>query len=70
MMVTIANNNSSTDAEISVIDIYGNVKFTLKKNLLQGNNMIEISAEALPHGPYFLKLSTKYGKDSKAFYKL
>jgi hypothetical protein len=70
MMATIFSRNSNVEAEITIYDIYGTRKLTVKKLLAQGNNMIEIGTEFLYHGPYFLKVSTKNGIDSKAFYKL
>lgn len=70
MMATIYSRNSNAEAEITVYDIYGTAKFRIKKLLQQGNNMIEIGCESLYHGPYFLKVTTKNGRDSKAFYKL
>ena len=70
MVATIYSRNSNIEAEISIFDIYGTPKLNLKKLLSQGNNMIEIGTEFLPHGPFFLKVSTKNGRDSKAFYKL
>ena len=70
MAATIFSRTGNVEAEISIFDIYGIVKLTIRKTLLQGNNIIEIGAESLYHGPYFLKVTTKSGKDSKAFYKL
>ncbi|MES2005655.1 MAG: PKD domain-containing protein [Bacteroidota bacterium] len=70
MMATIYSRNSNTEAEITVYDIYGLPKLTIKRTLSQGNNIIEVGCEALYHGPYFLKVSTRNGRDSKAFYKL
>lgn len=70
MMAAIFSRNNDTEAEITVYDIYGMPKLTVKRTLSQGNNMVEIDCGALYHGPYFLKVSTKKGKDSKAFYKL
>ncbi len=70
MMATIFSRNSNVEAEISIYDIYGNGKMNIKKMLTQGNNVIEIATDFLPHGPYFLKVSTKNGRDSKTFYKL
>jgi PKD repeat protein len=70
MMATIYSRNNNAEAEITVFDIYGTAKFRIKKLLQQGNNMIEIGCESLYHGPYFLKVTTKNGRDSKAFYKL
>lgn len=70
MIANIFSRNSDTEAEITVYDIYGMPKLTVKRSLSQGNNMVEINCESLYHGPYFLKVSTRKGKDSKAFYKL
>lgn len=70
MMATLFSHSNHVEAEITIYDIYGIPKLTLKRTLLQGNNMIEINCESLYHGPYFLKVNTKNGKDSKAFYKL
>lgn len=70
MMATIYSRNNNAETEITVFDIYGTAKFRLKKLLQQGNNMIEIGCESLYHGPYFLKVTSKNGRDSKAFYKL
>ncbi len=70
MIVTIWSRNNNVEAEVSVFDIYGLGKINNKKILMQGNNIIEVPTESLYHGPYFLKVSTKNGRDSKAFYKL
>lgn len=71
MMATIySRSNNNTEAEITIYDIYGTAKLRIKKMLQQGNNMIEIGCEFLYHGPYFLKVTTKSGRDTKAFYKL
>ena len=70
MLATIWSRNNNTEVEISIIDIYGANKLGLKKVLSQGNNIVEINVPNLYHGPYFLKVVSKGGKDSKAFYKL
>lgn len=70
MMVTIWSSNNNSEVEISIYDIYGTGKMNMKKVLSQGNNIIEISALSLPRGPYFLKVTSKTDRDSKAFYKL
>ena len=70
MLATIWSRNTDTEVEISIYDIYGTNKMTIKKKLGQGNNIIEISVANLYHGPYFLRVSSKNGHDSKAFYKL
>lgn len=70
MMATLYSRNSNVEAEITVFDIYGVAKIRLKKLLQQGNNQVEMGCESLYQGPYFLKVTTKTGKDSKLFYKL
>ena len=70
MITTIYSRNNNTDAEISIIDAFGNRRLSLKKTLASGNNMIEIATECLPHGAYYLKVSSQKGIDSKLFYKL
>ncbi len=70
MILTIWSRNNQTDTEVSIYDIYGQLKKTLVKQLIQGNNVLEINTEFLPKGPYYLKVSCKNGKDSRAFYKL
>lgn len=70
MMATIWSRNDNVAAELSIFDIYGMPKWTLKINLVQGNNVLEIPTASLYHGPYFFKVSTRNGRDTKAFYKL
>jgi PKD repeat protein len=70
MMTTIFSRNSNVEAELTIYDIYGTRKITVKKLLAQGNNIIEVNTELLYHGQYYLKVSSKNGSDSKAFYKL
>ncbi|NCI49277.1 PKD domain-containing protein [Sediminibacterium roseum] len=70
MVATIYSRNTNAEAEITVYDIYGAPKLTIKKLLAQGNNVYEINLGNLYHGPYFLKVSTRSARDAKAFYKL
>jgi hypothetical protein len=70
MIATIYSRNTNTETEITIYDIYGTTKMTIKKLLAQGNNVIEINTSNLYHGPYFLKVSSRGGRDAKAFYKL
>jgi hypothetical protein len=58
------------ECEIDVYDIYGVLKSTMKKVLAKGNNIIEVQTANLFHGPYFLRVISKSGKDSKIFYKI
>ncbi len=70
MMATIWSRNNNVASELTIFDIYGMPKWTIKINLVQGNNIIEIPTASLYHGPYFFKVSTRNGRDTKAFYKL
>lgn len=70
MRATIYSSNKDIECEITVYDIYGSWKISLKKLLAQGNNIIEIETANLYHGPYFLRVKTKNGLDTKVFYKL
>jgi hypothetical protein len=73
LVAIIWSRNNNVEVEISIYDIYGTPKSTVKKVLTQGNNAIEISTAILDHGSYFLKVSTpssRNGRDTKAFYKL
>lgn len=70
MILTIWSRNNQTETQVGIYDIYGQLKKTLTRALIQGNNVLEINTELLPKGPYYLKVSCKNGKDSRAFYKL
>lgn len=58
------------EVEIGIYDIYGTIKWKAKKGLLTGNNFIEIPAIELKTGPYFLRVTSAIGNDSRLFYKL
>lgn len=58
------------EVEIGIYDIYGTIKWKTKKGLLSGNNFIEIPAVELKTGPYFLRVTSAVGNDSRLFYKL
>jgi PKD repeat protein len=70
MYVTLTSRNNNTACELNIVDIYGLVKYSIKKTLLQGNNIIEIPTELLRQGPYFFTVNTQNSKDAKIFYKL
>ncbi len=64
------NLNISTTAELSIVDIYGQIKWSNKIILVKGNNNFNINVTMLANGPYFLKVSTAFGVISRRFYKL
>ena len=70
MILTVWSRNNQTETQVAIYDIYGQLKRTLTKQMIQGNNVLEINTELLPKGPYYLKVTCKNGKDSRAFYKL
>ncbi|MEI6087069.1 MAG: PKD domain-containing protein [Bacteroidota bacterium] len=67
---TIYSSSKDIECEIDVYDIYGLLKSTMKKVLAKGNNIVEVQTANLYHGPYFLRVISKSGKDTKIFYKL
>ena len=70
MRATVYSSSNNIESEIAIYDIYGVLKSTVKKLLAKGNNIIEIETVSLKHGPYFLRVLSKTGTDSKIFYKL
>lgn len=68
--VVIWNLNTSTPAELSIVDIYGQKKWSNKATLNKGNNNVSVSVSMLLNGPYFFKVSTAFGVVSRMFYKL
>ena len=69
LAVNIWSNTNNVRCEINIFDIYGARKWTSVVNLQQGNNIQNISVVNLPMGPYFIKLNTPIGNDSKPFFK-
>lgn len=70
MRATIYSSTNDIECEIDVYDIYGALKSSIKKLLAKGNNILEVQTAYLYHGPYFLRVISKSGKDAKIFYKL
>ncbi len=68
--VTTVWTKMGIEVEIGIYDIYGTIKWKSKKGLLTGNNFIEIPAVELKTGPYFLRVTSAIGNDSRLFYKL
>ena len=57
-------------ATISIVDVYGQVKWTKQVWLMQGNNPFEIPTQTLLPGPYFFRVVTGYGVKSRLVYKI
>ena len=70
MRATIYCSSKDIECEIDVYDIYGGLKSSIKKQLAKGNNIVEVQTANLYHGPYFLRVISKSGKDARIFYKL
>lgn len=69
MFATVWSKQEQTPVELSIFDIYGVKKWTMKKVLTKGDNVIEIPTAALATGPYFLHVSAGTSRDSRIFYK-
>lgn len=61
---------NNVPATLAVYDIYGTLKWSTTRNLLQGDNSAELPLQQLAAGPYVFRLTTSYGKINKNFYKL
>lgn len=60
----------NVNAEYAIFDIYGVKKWSQNRVLSQSNNVLTVPAYNLLPGPYFLRVTTVYGTDSRKFYKL
>lgn len=69
MAVTVWSKLPDMPTEFTIYDVNGNPKMSFKKTLTQGNNTLEIFADRLNPGLYFLRVANAYGKDSMQFYK-
>ena len=70
LTVVIWSLNNNVNAQLSIYDIYGVKKWSTPKVLLHGTNRTVIAISQLTTGPYFFKVNSMYGVQSKAFYKL
>ena len=57
-------------ATISIVDVYGQVKWTKQIWLAQGNNPFEIPTGFLLPGPYFIRVTSSFGVQSKLIHKI
>jgi hypothetical protein len=69
MAVTVWSKLSDMPTEFTIYDVNGNPKMSFKQTLTQGNNTLEMYADRLTPGLYFLRVANAYGKDSMQFYK-
>jgi hypothetical protein len=66
----IFSRNPNVMATISIIDVYGQIKLTRQVFLVQGKNPFDMATTFLLPGPYFFRITTSYGTQSKPVYKL
>lgn len=66
----IYSRENNIPATISIVDVYGQVKWSKQVRLAKGNNPFEIPTGGLLPGPYFIRLVTGYGVQSKRIYKI
>jgi PKD repeat protein len=57
-------------ATISIVDVYGQIKWTKQVWLAQGNNPFEIPTGFLLPGPYFIRVTSSFGVQSKLIHKI
>jgi PKD repeat protein len=57
-------------ATISIVDVYGQIKWSKQVWLAKGHNPIEIPTSSLLAGPYFFRVVTGFGIKSKRIYKI
>lgn len=69
LAVNIWSRNNNLRCEISIFDIYGVKKWSSVVNLVQGNNIQNVAVTSLPMGPYYIRINTPVGNDSKPFFK-
>lgn len=69
MAVTVWSKLPDMPTEFTIYDVNGNPKMSFKKTLMAGNNTLELYADRLNPGLYFLRVANAYGKDSMQFYK-
>lgn len=67
---TVIFSRNSAAGTLSIVDVYGQIKWTKSVNLVQGNNPFEIPVANLLPGPYFLRVTSPYGNASKLFHKI
>jgi hypothetical protein len=69
LAVNIWSRNNNVRCEISIFDIYGVKKWGSVVNLVQGNNIQNVPVTSLPMGPYYIRINTSVGNDSRPFFK-
>ena len=70
LTVEVWSLTNKVNTELTIYDIYGVKKWSTTKVLLHGTNITVIPISQLGTGPYFFKVSSMYGVQSKPFYKL
>ncbi len=60
---------NNLSAQLAIYDVYGVRKWSVQKTLLAGNNYTILPTVQLASGPYFFRVTTMYGVQSKPFYK-
>ena len=66
----IYSRENNLPATISIVDVYGQIKWKKQVRLVKGNNPFEIPTGALLPGPYFITVVTSFGVQSKRIYKI
>lgn len=69
MAVTVWSKMPNISTEFTIYDANGNPKMSSKKELAAGTNTLELYADRLNPGLYFLRVANAYGRESTQFYK-
>lgn len=70
MNAVVASLQNNVEVELSIHDIYGVKKWSMKKVLLKGENVNAVPTSSLLSGAYFFRVTSMYGVQSRQFYKL
>lgn len=70
LKVLVYSRVNQIPATISIVDIYGQVKWSRQVWLVQGYNPFEIPTASLLPGPYFFRIVTSFGVQSRLIYKI
>jgi PKD repeat protein len=66
----VSSTMPNVQAELSIYDVYGVKKYSINRILMQGANLYSLPTSNLAPGPYFFRVTTIYGIQSRSFYKL
>ncbi|MBD0278366.1 MAG: PKD domain-containing protein [Flavisolibacter sp.] len=69
LKAVIYSKYNNVTAIISIIDVYGQTKWSKEVMLVQGNSPFVIATGNLLPGPYFFRVTSQYGTQTKSIFK-